>query len=75
MAATAISQPRTTLWQSLKEAMRGTRQDFTEGSISRAILSACNADGARDVDGIAVRDRQRVLGNSPWREMPSQLSD
>ena len=38
MAATAILQPRTTLWQSLKEAVRGTRQDFTEGSISRAIL-------------------------------------
>src|SRR5690349_3344872 len=38
MAATAITQPRTTLWQSLKEAVRGTRQDFTEGSISRAIL-------------------------------------
>jgi len=38
MAATAITQPRTTLWQSLREAVRGTRQDFTEGSISRAIL-------------------------------------
>src|SRR4051812_23727381 len=38
MAATAISQPRTTLWQSLKEAVRGTQQDFTEGSISRAVL-------------------------------------
>ena len=38
MAATAISQPRASLWQSLKEAVRGTRQDFTEGSISRAIL-------------------------------------
>jgi putative MATE family efflux protein len=38
MAATAISQPRAGLWQSLKEAVRGTRQDFTEGSISRAIL-------------------------------------
>lgn len=38
MAATAISQPRASLWQSLTEAVRGTRQDFTEGSISRAIL-------------------------------------
>ena len=38
MAATAISQPRAGLWQSLNEAVRGTRQDFTEGSISRAIL-------------------------------------
>ena len=38
MAATAIPQPGTGLWDSLKEAVRGTRQDFTEGSISRAIL-------------------------------------
>jgi putative MATE family efflux protein len=38
MAATAISQPRAGLWSSLKEAVHGTRQDFTEGSISRAIL-------------------------------------
>jgi putative MATE family efflux protein len=38
MSATAAAQPRTTLWQSLKEAVRGTHQDFTEGSISRAIL-------------------------------------
>ena len=38
MAATAIPNPRTGIWESLKEAVRGTRQDFTEGSISRAIL-------------------------------------
>jgi len=39
MATTAISQPRKPgLWQSLVEAVRGTQQDFTEGSISRAIL-------------------------------------
>lgn len=38
MAATAIPQPNTGLWESLKEAVRGSRQDFTEGSISRAIL-------------------------------------
>jgi putative MATE family efflux protein len=29
---------RRTLWTSLAEAVRGTQQDFTEGSISRAIL-------------------------------------
>lgn len=38
MATVAISQERTTFWQSLKEAIRGTHQDFTEGSISRAVL-------------------------------------
>lgn len=38
MAANAITQLRPTLWQSLKEAIRGTHQDFTEGSISRAIF-------------------------------------
>ena len=38
MATTAITQPRPTIWQSLVEAIRGTHQDFTEGSISRAVL-------------------------------------
>lgn len=38
MAATAIQQPRTSFLQSLKEAIRGSHQDFTEGSISRAIF-------------------------------------
>lgn len=38
-ASTAIAQqPRTSLWGTLREAVRGTHQDFTEGSISRAIL-------------------------------------
>jgi len=39
MATSATLQPRrSTLWQSLVEAVRGTQQDFTEGSISRAIF-------------------------------------
>jgi putative MATE family efflux protein len=38
MATVAIPQDESTLWQSLKEAIRGTHQDFTEGSISRAVL-------------------------------------
>lgn len=38
MATTAIPNPRTSLLQSLKEAIRGTHQDFTEGSISRAVF-------------------------------------
>ena len=38
MAATAISQSRTTVWESLKQAIHGTRQDYTKGSISRAIF-------------------------------------
>jgi len=39
MATTsAIAQPRRSLWSSLLEAVRGTEQDFTEGSISRAIF-------------------------------------
>ena len=38
MSASATVTPRSSLWASLKEAIRGTRQDFTEGSISRAIL-------------------------------------
>ena len=39
MATSATLQPRrSTLWQSLAEAVRGTQQDFTEGSISRAIF-------------------------------------
>ena len=38
MATDSISAARRTLWQSLVEAVRGTHQDFTEGSISRAVL-------------------------------------
>jgi len=39
VATLARSEPRLpTLWQSLVEAVRGTQQDFTKGSISRAIL-------------------------------------
>lgn len=38
MAAPAIPRERTNILQSLKEAIRGTHQDFTEGSISRAVF-------------------------------------
>ena len=38
MATAAITQPRRTVWTSLLEAIRGTEQDYTEGSISRAIF-------------------------------------
>jgi putative MATE family efflux protein len=38
MSASAIDIPRRRIWQSLLEAIRGTHQDFTQGSISRAIF-------------------------------------
>jgi putative MATE family efflux protein len=38
MSASAIDIPRRSVWQSLLEAIRGTHQDFTQGSISRAIF-------------------------------------
>jgi putative MATE family efflux protein len=38
MATTAIKPPRFQFWRSVAEAIRGSHQDFTEGSISRAIL-------------------------------------
>jgi putative MATE family efflux protein len=38
MATLAIDERRSTIWQSLLEAIRGTQQDFTEGSISRAVF-------------------------------------
>jgi putative MATE family efflux protein len=38
MAVSAISQPRPGFWASVLEAIRGTKQDFTEGSIGRAVL-------------------------------------
>jgi putative MATE family efflux protein len=38
MATPAVTQPRRGFWASLFEAIRGTHQDFTEGSISRAIF-------------------------------------
>lgn len=38
MATAAIPQRSASLWQSLKDAVRGTHHDFTEGSINRAIL-------------------------------------
>ena len=38
MATNAVTQRRPTVWQSILEAIRGTQQDFTEGSISRAVF-------------------------------------
>lgn len=38
MATLVIKEPRSTIWQSLIEAIRGTKQDFTQGSISRAVV-------------------------------------
>src|SRR5712692_9842751 len=37
MPATVAEQPRR-IWPSLLEAVRGTQQDFTEGSINRALF-------------------------------------
>jgi putative MATE family efflux protein len=37
-AATAPQPRSANVWQSILEALRGTHQDFTEGSISRAVL-------------------------------------
>ena len=38
MAAPAMPQERTGFMRSLREAIRGTHQDFTDGSISRAVF-------------------------------------
>src|SRR5713226_8676206 len=38
MPDTVAEQRRTTIWPSIREAIRGTQQDFTEGSISRAVI-------------------------------------
>ena len=38
MATLVIEKPRAGFWQSVAEAVRGTHQDFTEGSISRAVF-------------------------------------
>ncbi|MBI3280142.1 MAG: polysaccharide biosynthesis C-terminal domain-containing protein, partial [Acidobacteria bacterium] len=38
MATTTVAPQRTPIWHSLREAIRGTQQDFTEGSISRAVF-------------------------------------
>ncbi len=38
MATNVVTQRRPTVWQSILEAIRGTQQDFTEGSISRAVF-------------------------------------
>src|SRR5690242_13700063 len=34
----AISPPQSTFWSSIREALRGSHQDFTAGSLNRAIL-------------------------------------
>lgn len=36
--STTVASASTSLWASLKEALRGSQQDFTEGSLNRAIL-------------------------------------
>src|SRR5208282_3637321 len=38
MQATIPSAPTPTLWQSIREALRGSHQDYTAGSLNRAIL-------------------------------------
>jgi hypothetical protein len=38
MDTSAITPDRGTLWQSIKEALRGSHQDYTTGSINRSIL-------------------------------------
>ena len=38
MSEMTVTMPQATLWQSLKEAVRGSHQDFTAGSLNRAIL-------------------------------------
>ena len=38
MGTSVVEEPRSNLFRSLIEAVRGTHQDFTEGSISRAVL-------------------------------------
>jgi putative MATE family efflux protein len=38
MATNPTVERRATVWQSVVEAVRGTHQDFTEGSISRAVF-------------------------------------
>ena len=35
---TIASHPSTTLWQSIREALRGSHQDYTTGSLNRSIL-------------------------------------
>jgi len=37
-ASTATTQTQPTLWSSLREALRGSHQDFTAGSLNRAIF-------------------------------------
>src|SRR5215469_2106646 len=37
-SAVSAAEPSRTFWRSVQEALRGSRQDFTEGSIGRAIL-------------------------------------
>src|SRR5690242_8531569 len=34
----AISPPQSTFWGSIREALRGSHQDYTEGGLNRAIL-------------------------------------
>jgi len=38
MSEMTVTLPQATLWQSLKEAVRGSHQDFTTGGLNRAIL-------------------------------------
>src|SRR5271156_4016286 len=38
LQATTNSAPTPTLWQSVREALRGSHQDYTAGNLSRAIL-------------------------------------
>lgn len=38
MAVAVTNEPQQSLWESIREAVRGSHQDFTKGSLNRAIL-------------------------------------
>src|ERR1700683_5744216 len=38
MSTVVTAAPQTSLWASIREACRGSHQDFTKGSLNRAIL-------------------------------------
>ena len=54
------------LWASIREALRGSHQDYTTGNLNRAISVAGDSDGARDGARVAVRCGGCLLGWAAW---------
>ena len=68
-AATAVPNlPEQGLWPSIREALRGSHQDYTSGNLNRAILLLAIPMVLEMVLESSVRGGGRLLRGAPGRQ-------